>query len=51
MSESKMPKKRQKTYSLPQPIVDRLHNYFEENKEMWAKAGNNRRRKQVENSD
>ena len=38
-SELIMPKKRQKTYSLPQPIVDWLHSFYENEKDCWARAG------------
>lgn len=39
MSERTMPKKRQKTYSLPFPIVEYVHNLYEENMESWSRAG------------
>ena len=41
MSETEkiMPKKKQKTYSLPQDVVEMLHNFYEKDRESWARAG------------
>lgn len=41
MSEAEplTPKKKQKTYSLPQPLVEWLHDFYEKDKEAWARAG------------